>query len=226
MQRDVLLKASFAQVSSVASLLYWCKASWFNIGLPFFHNQHNSQKDSHCAQLPSSFLAFFCDNAYVNTSFMATPFKGSNSGVKDAYNFYHSQLRINIECAFGMLVHRWGVLRKPLPVNIYCFQGQPDRKGLVYSSQLLYWRKRVVSRWSIWIWYYVLYRRWRLLISGFTWSCPTTFEWPGSPCRWPWFQKDKADGKKCNRPSKRQIDTCNRPSKRQIDTTSASYGDS
>lgn len=63
-------------------------------------------------------LHFFGDNAYVNTSFMATPFKGSHSGVKDAYNFYHSQLRINIECAFGMLVHRWGVLRKPFPVNI------------------------------------------------------------------------------------------------------------
>ncbi|KAG7353530.1 DDE superfamily endonuclease [Nitzschia inconspicua] len=63
-------------------------------------------------------LTFFGDNAYVNTSFMATPFKGKQSGVKDAYNFYHSQLRINIECDFGMLVHRWGCLRKPLPVNI------------------------------------------------------------------------------------------------------------
>ena len=32
-------------------------------------------------------------------------------------NFFHSSLRINIECAFGMLVHRWGILRKPMPVN-------------------------------------------------------------------------------------------------------------
>lgn len=63
-------------------------------------------------------LCLFGDNAYVNTPFMATPYRGSNEGVKDAYNFYHSSLRINIECAFGMLVHRWGVLRKPLPVNI------------------------------------------------------------------------------------------------------------
>jgi len=63
-------------------------------------------------------LVLFGDSAYVNTPFMATPYKGSHSGPKDAYNFYHSQLRINIECAFGMLVHRWGVLRKPLPVNI------------------------------------------------------------------------------------------------------------
>ena len=63
-------------------------------------------------------LQFFGDSAYVNTSFMATPFKGTQAGVHDAYNFYHSQLRINIECAFGMLVHRWGVLRKPMPVNV------------------------------------------------------------------------------------------------------------
>lgn len=36
---------------------------------------------------------------------------------KDAYNFYHSQLRINIECAFGILVQRWGFLRMKAPIN-------------------------------------------------------------------------------------------------------------
>ena len=46
---------------------------------------------------------------------MATPYPNvSNNGYKDDYNFYHSQLRINIECAFGMLVSRWGILRTPL----------------------------------------------------------------------------------------------------------------
>jgi hypothetical protein len=28
------------------------------------------------------------------------------------------QVRINIECAFGMFVHRWGILRKAIPANI------------------------------------------------------------------------------------------------------------
>ena len=46
------------------------------------------------------------DLAYVNTEYMATPFKGVRSGTKDDYNFYHSQLRIRIECAFGMLANR------------------------------------------------------------------------------------------------------------------------
>lgn len=63
-------------------------------------------------------LTLFGDSAYVNAPFMATPFKGTNSGIKDAYNFYHSQVRISIECTFGMLVHRFGCLRKPMPVNI------------------------------------------------------------------------------------------------------------
>lgn len=58
-------------------------------------------------------LCLFGDNAYVNTKYMATPFKGAR-GTEDDYNFYHSQLRITVECAFGMLVHRWGILRKAM----------------------------------------------------------------------------------------------------------------
>jgi hypothetical protein len=76
------------------------------------------QKMLHNSNFLSPGLTLYGDNAYVNTTFMVTPFKGSREGVQDAFNFYHSQLRINIECAFGMLVHRWGVLRKPIPVNI------------------------------------------------------------------------------------------------------------
>jgi hypothetical protein len=60
-------------------------------------------------------LCLFGDAAYVDTEYMATPVKGKFcSQLEDSYNFYHSQLRIRSECAFGMLVHRWGVLRKPL----------------------------------------------------------------------------------------------------------------
>ena len=51
-------------------------------------------------------LCFYGDNAYSKTSFMSVPHKGATHGPKDAFNFYHSQLRIHIECAFGMLVLR------------------------------------------------------------------------------------------------------------------------
>jgi hypothetical protein len=42
-------------------------------------------------------LCLFGDNAYTNTTFMATPYSGVSGGSKDAYNFYHSQLQTNIE---------------------------------------------------------------------------------------------------------------------------------
>jgi hypothetical protein len=63
-------------------------------------------------------LCFFGDNAYINALFMATPFSGVSGGSKDAYNFYHSQVRIRIECAFGMLTHRWAILRSAIAMNI------------------------------------------------------------------------------------------------------------
>jgi len=49
---------------------------------------------------------------------MVTPYANVSSGSKDDYNFYHSQLRIRVECAFGMLVGRWGILRAAIPQNI------------------------------------------------------------------------------------------------------------
>jgi DDE superfamily endonuclease len=69
-------------------------------------------------------LVIFGDNAYSNSEFMVTPFKGTSSAEaavaadKDNFNFYHSQLRIQVECAFGKLVHRWGILRRPIHNNI------------------------------------------------------------------------------------------------------------
>ena len=67
-------------------------------------------------------FVLFGDNAYLNTSYMATPFTNvsgdPNRAVEDNYNFYHSQLRIRVECAFGMLVQRWGILRMAMPRNL------------------------------------------------------------------------------------------------------------
>jgi hypothetical protein len=60
----------------------------------------------------------FGDNAYINSLFMAILYSGTKGGTKDTYNFYHLQLRINIEGAFGRSVHWWGILRSPIPQNI------------------------------------------------------------------------------------------------------------
>jgi DDE superfamily endonuclease len=63
-------------------------------------------------------LCLFGDNAYLNSIFMATPCSGVSGGSKDAYNFYHSQVRIQIECAFGMFTHRWAILRSAIPMRV------------------------------------------------------------------------------------------------------------
>ena len=63
-------------------------------------------------------LVLFDDNAYLNTHYMATPFPNFASGSKDDYIFFHSQVRIRVECAFGILVLRWGILRSAIPCNI------------------------------------------------------------------------------------------------------------
>lgn len=67
-------------------------------------------------------LCLFGDNAYVNTPFMATPYpnvgdvsQSDEAKYKDGYNYYHSQIRIAIEGAFGLFTQRWGFLRKQAP---------------------------------------------------------------------------------------------------------------
>jgi hypothetical protein len=60
----------------------------------------------------------FGDNAYINPEFMATLYSGTKGGTRDAYNFYHSQLQINIECMLGHFVQRWGILWMVMPQNV------------------------------------------------------------------------------------------------------------
>ena len=67
--------------------------------------------------LPNGYC-LYGDNAYVNDTYMAVPYPMISSGPKDAYNFYHSQVRINIECTFGILVNQWRILKMPLSVKI------------------------------------------------------------------------------------------------------------
>ena len=63
-------------------------------------------------------LVLYGDNAHVCNDRMVTPFKNVSSGSKGACNFYQLQIRIRVECSFSMLVHRWTILRRPLPYNI------------------------------------------------------------------------------------------------------------
>eukprot|EP01082_Thalassiosira_pseudonana_P000100 g354.t1 g354 contig1:859468-860853(+) len=96
---------------------------WVDIRYPgttsdFFAFDQSSLKDK--LEQPGflhSGLCLFGDAAYANSSYMCSPFR-SATGTQDDFNFFQSQLRITIECAFGMLVHRFGILRKAFPVNV------------------------------------------------------------------------------------------------------------
>ena len=58
------------------------------------------------------------NNAYVKQIYMAVPLRGNQSGWGEGYNFSLSQIRITIERAFGVFVHRWAILRAPLTIPI------------------------------------------------------------------------------------------------------------
>jgi hypothetical protein len=71
------------------------------------------------------------DDAYENSNFCLTPY-GSSVALsnlspaakrremlkRDSFNFYQSSMRISIECAFGMLVKRWGILWRSMTGTI------------------------------------------------------------------------------------------------------------
>lgn len=47
--------------------------------------------------------------------YMATPYSGRNGKFHDSYNFYHSKLRIGINCSFWIFTERWTILQSALP---------------------------------------------------------------------------------------------------------------
>ena len=49
---------------------------------------------------------------------MTVPFPNTSYGPRDSYNYYHSQVRINIECAFGVLTNQWRILKSPLSSHL------------------------------------------------------------------------------------------------------------
>ncbi|KAL7506494.1 hypothetical protein ACHAXN_009688 [Cyclotella atomus] len=58
---------------------------------------------------------FIGDSAYALKSFLMTPFDNAVHGTpEDNYNFFHSSSRIWVECVFGEIDLRWGILWKPL----------------------------------------------------------------------------------------------------------------
>ena len=60
------------------------------------------------------------DAAYTLTDKCLTPFTGSQRSdpTKDAYSFFSSQVRIQVDMAFGLLTTKWHLLKQPLGVSL------------------------------------------------------------------------------------------------------------
>lgn len=62
---------------------------------------------------------FIGDSAYAIKSFLLTPFDNAVHGTtEDNFNFFHSSSRIVVECAFGEIDLRWGILWRPLQFRL------------------------------------------------------------------------------------------------------------
>ena len=82
------------------------------------HKKSSMNRAVVSGQLPARFR-FIGDNAYPESDQMLTPCTRSQMrndvhGYMDNYNFYLSQLRINIECCFGMLINKFPILQSAL----------------------------------------------------------------------------------------------------------------
>ena len=60
------------------------------------------------------------------------PLWSLSAGQNPDFDFYHSQVRINIECAFGMLTQRWRILWAPLEC------GEATRPALIVALMKLH----------------------------------------------------------------------------------------
>lgn len=69
--------------------------------------------------LPGLFCAIG-DSAYTPTEHLVPIFGGPQANItaNSNFNFYASQCRIRIEMAFGMMVQKWGILKKPLTCKL------------------------------------------------------------------------------------------------------------
>ena len=72
-----------------------------------------------CGWLKEKGFYFIGDSAYSLKSFLLTPFDNVRHGTaEDNYNFFHSSSRICVECTFGEIDLRWGILWRSLQFSL------------------------------------------------------------------------------------------------------------
>ena len=82
---------------------------------PVFHESKlGKYMEEHAAELSEKGLFLVGDSAYSLRPYLLTPF--DNPGARtpqDNFNFFLSSCRIYVECCFGEVDRRWGILWRP-----------------------------------------------------------------------------------------------------------------
>lgn len=104
----------------------WCYPS--NKGsthdsVAFSNSTLHSLLTASSSQLEDQGFYLVGDSAYNLTPFLLVPYstdevRSDGSGIRDSFNFFLSSSRIFIECAFGELVMRWGILWRTLHFDL------------------------------------------------------------------------------------------------------------
>ena len=100
-----------------------CKFTYFSVKCPGGTNDSfafsNCKLNMLIENLPHGYWVAG-DNAYVLTEKMLVPYSGRerHHPSKSVFNFYLCQLRIRIEQAFGLLVNKWRIFKRPLECHL------------------------------------------------------------------------------------------------------------
>ena len=74
--------------------------------------------DNYCGLVEKGYH-FIGDSAYAIKSFLHTPYdNAAHASPEDNYNFFHSSSRIVVECCFGEIDLRFGILWQPLKYSL------------------------------------------------------------------------------------------------------------
>lgn len=85
----------------------------------FKHTKLYKWLEENAEKLKDAGFYFIGDSAYSLKSFLLTPYDNVCHGSdEDNYNFFHSASRICVECAFGEIDLRWGILWRRLSFSL------------------------------------------------------------------------------------------------------------
>jgi hypothetical protein len=110
-------------VNVQASCNHNCKFSFIGVAGPGVLGDREALQQVSLGSLIEKLPGLFCaigDCAYSPTEHPVWIFRGSQAKnhKNDNFNFYASQLQIQIEMSFGLMVKKWGVFGRPVSVKL------------------------------------------------------------------------------------------------------------